>query len=131
MTTAGMAMREESKRSSIPPCPGIMLPESLMPSRRFRSDSTRSPHVPKMTTTSAKPPQTSRDWTPCSPAQKGMNVAIICDAAMATSAPPILPSHDFFGDTRGKRRCLPSRLPKQYAPVSLDQRKMNRASGYQ
>ena len=30
MTDAGMARSEESKRSSIPPCPGSMLPLSLM-----------------------------------------------------------------------------------------------------
>ena len=49
-----MAMSELSKRSSIPPCPGRMLPESFMPSWRFISDSTRSPHVPNTTTTTDK-----------------------------------------------------------------------------
>ena len=32
-------MRALSNRSSIPPCPGRMLPESLMPNWRFISDS--------------------------------------------------------------------------------------------
>ena len=50
-----MAMSELSKRSSIPPCPGRMLPESFMPSCRFISDSTRSPYVPNTTTTRAIP----------------------------------------------------------------------------
>ena len=50
-----MAMSEESKRSSIPPWPGRMLPLSLIPIVRLKSDSTRSPHVPNTTTTSPKP----------------------------------------------------------------------------
>ena len=31
MTAAGMAISEESNRSSIPPCPGRIRPLSLMP----------------------------------------------------------------------------------------------------
>ncbi len=57
MTAAGMASSELSKRSSMPPCPGRILPESLMPSRRLSSDSTKSPHVPITTTIKARPAQ--------------------------------------------------------------------------
>lgn len=56
MTAAGMAMSELSNLSSIPPCPGRMLPESFIPSLRLRRDSVRSPHVPNITTIIASPP---------------------------------------------------------------------------
>ena len=55
MTAAGMAMSEESKRSSIPPCPGSSVPLSFTPKERLKRLSTKSPHVPKNTTTSPKP----------------------------------------------------------------------------
>lgn len=55
MTEAGMASNELSKRSSIPPCPGRILPLSLICNCRFRRLSTRSPHVPNITTVSASP----------------------------------------------------------------------------
>ena len=58
MTAAGIASSEESKRSSIPPCPGRMLPLSLMPKVRLKRLSTRSPHVPNTTTTSPSPNHT-------------------------------------------------------------------------
>ena len=57
MTAAGIAMIALSKRSSIPPCPGRMLPESLIPKWRFINDSVKSPQVPNKTTTNDIPTQ--------------------------------------------------------------------------
>ena len=132
MTAAGTAKSAESKRSSIPPWPGRILPESLIPRRRFSIDSKRSPHVPKITTTSARPAHTRRfsnrlSTTKTSPNSK---LAMICDAPNATIAPPMLPSHDFFGERRGKSLCFPHIVPTQYAPVSLVHRKMNMLNTY-
>ena len=36
-------------------CPGKILPESLMPRRRFNKDSVKSPQVPNTTTVNASP----------------------------------------------------------------------------
>ena len=131
ITAAGMASSELSKRSSIPPCPGNMLLESLMPTFLFSSDSTRSPHVPKMTTTTANPAHSRWLSIGVSVSAKGMKYAMICDATTAVIPPPMLPSHDFLGEMRGNRRCFPNNEPKTYAPVSLDHRKMNTAKAYQ
>ena len=131
ITAAGMASSALSKRSSIPPCPGKIFPESFMPTFRFSSDSTRSPHVPKTTTTTANPAHSRWLSVSDSVSAKGTKDAMICDATTAVTAPPTLPSHDFFGDMRGKSLCLPSNEPKTYAPVSLDHRKMNTAKAYQ
>lgn len=54
---------------------------------------------------------------------------MICEAAIATVAPPIEPSHDFLGDILGNNRCLPNKQPMQYAPVSFAHKKMNIESG--
>ena len=52
---AGMtANRMESKRSSIPPWPGMTLPLSLTPAFRLKADSNKSPKVPNTTTIAAK-----------------------------------------------------------------------------
>ena len=94
MTEAGMASNELSKRSSIPPCPGRILPLSLICNCRFRRLSTRSPHVPNITTVSASP---NHSHLP----SDGSKQAKICDAATATNPPPTEPSHDLFGEIRG------------------------------
>ena len=48
-------MSEESKRSSIPPCPGRILPLSFTPMVRLNRLSTKSPHVPNTATTKPNP----------------------------------------------------------------------------
>ena len=64
-----MAIREESKRSSMPPWPGKMLPLSLIPNVRLNNDSTKSPQVPNTTTTKPKPNHSQRfrvdKFSPC------------------------------------------------------------------
>lgn len=89
-TAAGTAIKVLSKRSSIPPCPGRILLESLMPRVRFISDSVRSPHVPNTTTVSPSPIHTPvlRNVKKCAKTMAAM---------MLNTAPPIEPSHDFFG----------------------------------
>ncbi len=46
---AGTVKSTESIRSKMPPCPGMIFPESLMPVERFIMDSIKSPNVPKTT----------------------------------------------------------------------------------
>ncbi|EJX08234.1 hypothetical protein EVA_03654 [gut metagenome] len=50
-----MARREESKRSSIPPCPGNTFPLSLIPNWRLKRLSIKSPQVPNTQTVNPKP----------------------------------------------------------------------------
>ena len=45
----------ESKRSSTPPCPGKIYPESFTPSSLLNMDSIKSPKVPVIITTAANP----------------------------------------------------------------------------
>ena len=81
---AGTAIIVLSKRSSTPPCPGRIVPESLIPNWRFIKDSVKSPQVPKITTTIAIPTHTivGRIGKKCAKAK---------DAAMQNVAPPIEP----------------------------------------
>ena len=46
-----------SNRSSMPPCPGIIVPLSFTFAIRLNLDSIKSPMVPKIPTISAKPSQ--------------------------------------------------------------------------
>lgn len=103
---AGIANIVLSKRSRIPPCPGIIFPESLTPKVRFISDSNKSPHVPNTIVTTANPIH----------AQTGKLVkkwANINDEPIETAAPPTNPSHDFLGDIRSNKRCLPNAIPER------------------
>src|SRR6059036_43202 len=43
-----MGKRRLSSRSRMPPCPGIIQPESLAPKARFKADSQRSPNWARM-----------------------------------------------------------------------------------
>ena len=120
---AGIANIVLSKRSRIPPCPGIIFPESLTPRVRFMSDSIRSPHVPNATTTAAKPIHSimdsfSKKW------------AKTKEEPTAKIAPPIYPSNDFLGDIRSNNRCLPKAIPMRKAQESFTQMNTSRASIY-
>ena len=117
-----MAIMALSKRSNMPPCPGKILPESLIPSWRFMSDSVKSPHVPKTTTVNANPAHSAMD-------KNGKKWAKTNEDAIAKMPPPMLPSHDFLGEMRSKSLCLPSREPTQYAPESLSQIKTKSDNG--
>ena len=115
---AGITIRSESIRSSMPPWPGNMLPESFTPSERLISDSTRSPHVPN-THTTAPNPSICQMVKSCFVSGKSHQANP--EATRQKMNPPRKPSHDFFGEIRSKSLCFPSSDPTQYAPVSLSQ----------
>ena len=48
-----------------------------------------------------------------------MDLDIIIDTIIAVRNPPILPSHDFFGEILSKSLFFPIALPIMYAPLSL------------
>ena len=93
-----------SKRSSTPPCPGRIFPESLMPKWRFIKDSVKSPQVPNRTTVKAMPTQAIVDMI-------GKKCASSKEAAIQNVAPPIDPSHDFLGEIRLNSGCFPNNTP--------------------
>ena len=129
MTAAGMASNDESKRSSMPPWPGSMLPLSLMPKVRLKRLSTRSPQVPNTVTTSPRPIH-SYMLSPTS-LYPYCSERYHTQAAAATtnSPPPIEPSQLLPGLMRGKSLCLPSNDPQQYAPLSFTHRNTNTERG--
>lgn len=53
-TVTGKASSAPSKRSSSPPCPGMMRPASLTPKLRFNWDSAKSPTVELMLISTAR-----------------------------------------------------------------------------
>ena len=112
-----MTRSRESIRSRIPPCPGIMLPESLMLRLRFISDSRRSPQVEKIVTVVPKSSQVPTDqpvpqkWVP--------PIAKSHPAIRLKASPPKKPSHDFFGEMRSNSLFFPIVHPTRKAPVSL------------
>jgi len=96
VTINGAESNKPSKRSKKPPCPGIVLPESLMAMLLLKRDSTKSPNVPA--TTISAPIQyqahssNERKYIP----RKKATMA-------AKKAPPTAPSHDFFGRNTFKK----------------------------
>ena len=122
MTAIGNAVRAPSNLSSIPPWPGIMLPESVTPKFLLSWDSTRSPQTPKI-----------QIIIPSPTAEQVLtgNISAICNKTAASVAhiiPPQNPIHDFFGDTDGNNllpNLWPNVEPRQYAPTSVAQRIMN------
>ena len=94
--TNGAERIRASKRSSQPPWPGIMLPESLTSTERFINDSTKSPNTPEIAATNAKPIHIGT----LAPS----TVAATQPIAIAPSKPPKNPSQDFLGEIRSKRR---------------------------
>lgn len=113
-------------RSSIPPWPGIRLPESLMCRFLFIIDSIRSPNVAK---TEQEAPRPSHHHTlPGNPNHRGQTSPKSTDAAHVSKKPPKNPSQVFWGLMRSNNLCLPKAQPKMNAPVSLSHIKMKRAS---
>ena len=102
----GIAKMMLSKRSRMPPWPGRILLESLMPMVRLSCDSVRSPSVPKTTVSSAT-------IIHCKVSSTGKNRARSSDAPTAASAPPMKPSHVFLGEMRSNILCRPIVTPKQ------------------
>ena len=90
---AGTANNTLSKRSSQPPWPGRILPESLTLSERLMSDSHKSPQVPKIEQVSANPIH-------CQVSSMSRNLDATNAAMAASMRPPQKPSHDFLGEMR-------------------------------
>ncbi len=90
--TKGADNNKPSNLSSIPPCPGKMVPESLIFMLRLKSDSTRSPSEPIITIIKVIMIQLE---TESSVKYFPNRIA----TARLNKPPPIEPSQDFFGDT--------------------------------
>ena len=109
-----MAKNDASKRSKIPPCPGIILPESFTPKLRLNNDSSKSPKIAAGTINSADTNQ--NNWC------EGSNSMLIPHAINPVKiAPPIVPSQVFLGEIRSNNLRFPKNLPDKNAKVSLVQ----------
>ena len=105
ISDVGATSSSESMRSSTPPCPGRMVPKSLMPIVRLRSDSMRSPRVEKIATATAKAMKPAMVVCSARGVESIVSTSLNCENAtpprMAQSAsPPKKPSHDFLGEMR-------------------------------
>src|SRR6266851_6640334 len=105
-----MARMSASIRSSTPPCPGRILPESLIPALRLYADSRRSPTCPATFPTAAIP----RRYCNGAWIQRTKTSATISEPRKLAT----VPSHVFFGLRCGARACLPIDRPTKYAAVS-------------
>ena len=97
-------MNKPSNRSKKPPCPGRLLPESLISILRFKSDSTKSPYTPPMMMIMQIPNHCQKVSV-----KKKNDIPYVM--AAASKAPPITPSHDFLGEIRSKSFRLPKSDP--------------------
>ena len=119
--TAGETRSKESILSKIPPCPGIIFPESLILRLLFIIDSIKSPNVAKTDITAASAVY-SINPNSVSMISKDFNIYA---TIKQTNNPPQKPYHDFLGEIRRKSLCLQNNMPIQNAPVSLSQMKRN------
>ena len=121
-TVAGTAIRVLSKRSSIPPCPGRILPESLMPG--VVSSAIRSGHPMFRILLQSVPVQSILHQ--CSGMPRS---AKRCFVMMLNTAPPIEPSKislvKYVSNIGG---VFPNSMPVQ-APVSFTQLKIKWTKG--
>ena len=113
-------MTRESKRSSIPPCPGIKFEESFTPISRLKIDSTKSPNWPKKAITK---PGRIRCANPTCFKKMKLNIPAV---RMAPRNPPTNHSTVLFGLIAGDNLCLPKFAPTKYAAVSIIQIAANR-----
>lgn len=109
----GIRKKKPSNRSSNPPWPGMMLPESFTPVYRFKEDSNRSPSVPKIPAAAPYIIQTVM--------ASSTILEITAPITMAKASPPKNPSQVLFGDTFGANLFLPNLDPAKYAPMSFAQ----------
>ena len=84
-----------STRSSTPPWPGMIVPESFTPKRRFTADSKRSPACAAIESGTR---QKSAGHERAGPGQTASQPARDDRGGKPASAP----DHVFFGDTRGQ-----------------------------
>ena len=100
-----------SKRSNIPPCPGMIFPLSLTPAIRLNFDSIKSPIVPIIPTIAAIIVQIKIDLSlNCS---EGFirYIEIKYPANIVKNNPPKKPSIVFFGDIISNNLCFPIDFP--------------------
>ena len=110
--TKGATNNKLSNLSNIPPCPGIILPLSLVLTCLLNFDSTRSPVVPNMEAINEIIIKLVRD----NKSQKyESKIAVINE----NRTPPIKPSTVFFGDTLSNNFNLPKFFPIKKAKLSL------------
>lgn len=100
----GAAKIMASMRSRMPPWPGRIVLESLTPAPRFQIDSTRSPIWAAIAV--AAPTASNRRSRRSS--RQRLQTAV---EATEVTKPAIAPSHDFFGETTGAKRCRPNAVP--------------------
>ena len=96
----------------MPPCPGIIFPESFKLYVLFNKLSTKSPSVPVITMMNAITIYSLPDklWK---------YIDVMYPAVRVNRPPPINPSHDFLGDILSNNLLLPIVIPTRYAKVSL------------
>ena len=100
MKTNGAERKTPSKRSSTPPCPGNILPESLILTFLLSIDSVKSPKVLVIAIIEAM----MIHWTLLSSVRYFERINAVPTAKMA---PVKNPSHDFSGDILLNNLCLP------------------------
>ena len=105
MSATGEAKEQHSIRSSIPPCPGNNVPESLICTDRFKADSYRSPICPAV-------PMSRNMTIHDAQGSDGRNMALIIPPINRLAlSPPIEPSMVFLGLTDGQSLWRPRYEP--------------------
>lgn len=113
-----MVKNVASKRSSIPPCPGMMLPESFTPKLRLNNDSSKSPYIAAGTMKNTATVQNN--------CRSESNNALIENAIKTVKIiPPIVPSQVFLGEIRLNNFVFPKNFPERNAKVSFVQIRIN------
>ena len=110
MTQAGKANKAPSNLSSRPPCPGIILPESLTPKLRLNCDSAKSPTVLVILIIKAKIKESCNEIFTKEKYWRAQPTARV------KAKPPMYPAHDFLGETEGNSfafHTLPKVIPKR------------------
>src|SRR5713101_1622144 len=115
-----MAKTSEHVRSSKPPWPGKIQPESLTPAARLNAEQARSPSCARSEIIAEK----NITVPAC---RVGANIGDkVSPAATVAIIPPIAPSTVLFGLTCSASFLRPKRRPTKYAPVSLDREQDDR-----
>ena len=107
----GAAKQTESIRSSMPPCPSIITPQSFAPRLRLTAESASPPKKPIVTMIS--------DMRSDCCQVKGVIHHNAPPIAVVQRPPPTSPSNVFDGDTTGASLVRPKSLPKTYCSTSL------------
>jgi hypothetical protein len=100
----GAERHTESRRSSMPPWPRIIVPQSLMPRLRLSADIIKPPANPSKVMTNER--------IAASATENGVIGASRAPSAVADPMPPTKPSTVFDGDSRGAISRLPRICPR-------------------